>query len=198
MSIFRRRSEFESIERELRAARSQPNDEFTSKMTRRVEDAGELPASRRRRSFAPQIGIAVALTAALLLPMAAFGGFAAASGAVKSAASSTKTSVSKIVSKPKAKPKQSKLAAKKSKAAAAARSKKRYLAQVTVDVYGGNSSNWPWRDTNNNPLTANVYKVYICHQKNTIVPSWKVVGLNYAKWSSNISNHSSHLNDLGY
>lgn len=204
MGIFRRRPGFGDtgagdIERELRSARPRPDDEFLAAMLHRVEaDAPQAPAGRARARWATRnVVVAVALTVALLVPVTALGGFTVASTAVKNVASSTSGSVSKLVSKPKAKAK----AKKKAKSAliarrAKAKAAKRYLAQVSVDLYTGDDSNWPYKDTNGDPLTQNVYKLYVCHLKNN--STWKVVGLKYDKWTDNVANHSSHGLDQGY
>jgi hypothetical protein len=76
--------DFESIDirKELRAARSQPDQEFVSAL------AGRLPRDRHRLRATPRVALAFAVTIVALSVAAAFGGISEAATAVGNAVSS--------------------------------------------------------------------------------------------------------------
>src|SRR5437868_9939098 len=74
-----RKSEYQDIERELRGNRPQPRSEFVATLAVRVA----LPVCRS--GGARRLGLAAALSAAMLAALSAFGGASYAASAVRSA-----------------------------------------------------------------------------------------------------------------
>ena len=68
------------IERDLRAARPEPRDEFVRAL------ADDIRAARRRRFARRRIAVAAAMTAAMISVFGAFGGFGYAASAASQAA----------------------------------------------------------------------------------------------------------------
>jgi hypothetical protein len=69
MRIWRKRDGLSELARELRATRPEPRREFVRALAQRVDDA-----HARRPARALRLGLAGALTAAMLVALAAFGG----------------------------------------------------------------------------------------------------------------------------
>jgi hypothetical protein len=76
MAGFRRKSEFDELERGLRASRPEPSDDLIRTVSSRFSRGPSL-----RRLAAPRLAFAAALSALLLAAFGAFGGFGYASKA---------------------------------------------------------------------------------------------------------------------
>lgn len=82
-----------NLERELRAQRPQPRDEFVRMLGRQI-----APARRTRRSLLPKVALVAAVTAALAVSLGVSGALGAAGGSVHSFS----ISVAHLVSPPRA------------------------------------------------------------------------------------------------